>query len=338
MFTCIFEKKRMKIWRVMTAASLFLVSPSVVEGSEPLFENHCTTLEVAKTPLSKNAVDVVLKQDEFLKITENQCFSDIWETRNIAERHLADFGYENRLCYSKVNSDMSATWQLVSYSSPPWYLDNSLFRKISSVWQQANVLFRTAFPSKPLSEVDAMKTRLFWKISDPQAGSEEKKTGTGALTNENVIQRQIIYPKSSDASNKILLLYNYAPLRTGGEQMHFLLVPNPKSPAKNFLELDREQYMEVLALSKKVALWAEKEFGHGITIHFFDKTGEVAGQTQPLYHAHLILVAEKKEEIWGRLSMFFRMIVPPSPLSESELERRVTHYRSSLGAFISHQD
>lgn len=323
----------------MAATLLSLASPLSAKESQALFENHCTTLELAKAPLSRNAVDITLKQAGSIENTTDQDLSDIWETRQIAERHLEDFGYKNRLCYSKLKVDSLTTWQLVSYSSPPWFLDNFLFRKIYSVWQQASVLFRTAFPSAHLLESEALKARLFWKISDQQvAKNEERKTGTGALSNADVIQKQIVYPITSDTDDEIFILYNYAPLQTKGEQLHFLLLPNPKKPAKNFLELDREQYIKVLSLGKKVALWAKKKFGHHLTIHFFDKTGEIAGQTQPLYHAHLIILKEDKENVWAKLAMFFRMLMPPRPLSDSELKHRVTHYKNSLGTFITEQD
>lgn len=325
---------------LMSSSMLLASNPANTESLLTLYENDCVRLEVAERPLAKNAVDITLKQPVPIGQIEEQCFGDIWDTRYIAEKHLANAGYENRLCYSKIKGDRPASWQVVSYSSLPWYLDNVVFRKIYSIWKQATVLYRTAFSASPLSEKEAGKVRSFWSIHGMQAGERgSRKTGTGALTKSDVIQKQLVHPLNpSSEDNDILLLYNYAPLRTGGEQMHFLLVPNPSKPAKNFLELDREQYVKVQNLTKKVSLWAEREFKGRATIHFFDKTGEIAGQTQPLYHAHLIIVTEEKEEIWGKLSMFLRMLIPSSPLPGNELKRRVTHYRKSLGNFIAHQD
>jgi diadenosine tetraphosphate (Ap4A) HIT family hydrolase len=283
--------------------------------------------------LASNAVEITLQRPVAIGQIEERSFADIWKARYIAEQHLSTLGYENRLCYSKTKKDSLLSWQVVAYPSLPLYLDNTVFRKIYSVWKQTAVLFRTVFPSSPLSEEDAENARSFWTLSEPRAqayGSE--KSGSGALTKDDVIQKQLVYPDSvSDA--RVLILYNYAPLRTGEEQIHFLLVPNPTQPAKNFMELDKEQYVEVLALTKRVAQWAEKEFGGRATVHFFDKTGEIAGQTQPLYHAHLIIVAGEEEELWGKLSMFLRMLSPPRPLPADELARRVQHYRESLRAF-----
>jgi diadenosine tetraphosphate (Ap4A) HIT family hydrolase len=324
----------------MTAASLLAASSLVAEVTLPLYQNDCVRLEIARNPLSKNAVEISLKQQQSIGVLKEECFADVWKTRFIAEQHLADAGYENRLCYSKLTSDASPSWQVVGYSSLPWYLDNLLFSKIYSIWKQATVLFRTSFSSSVLSEKSVANASSFWQPLELLARSEgSDKNGTGALTRDDVIQKQLVHPASSSSDdNEIQILYNYAPLRTGGEQMHFLLVPQSSKPAKNFLELDEEQYINVLSLTQKVALWAEKEFGDHAVIHFLDKTGEIAGQTQPLYHAHLIIVTEEKEETWGKLAMFFKMLVPLRPLPGAELERRIRHYQNTLGSFLAHQD
>ncbi|SCA63146.1 hypothetical protein SCG7086_AL_00020 [Chlamydiales bacterium SCGC AG-110-P3] len=304
-----------------------------------LYQTNCTRLEIAENPLSNLAVNVSLKQRHLIDRLDDECLSNIWKTRFIAEQHLAKQGYENRLCYSKLRSKTPPSWQVVPYSSPPWYLDNILCKKIYSIWTQTTVLFRTIFPPSIPSDTDLEKTKFFWHSLIPEINySAENKSGEGALTNDNVINKQSVYPDiTSRNDSEILLLYNYAPLQTGGEQMHFLLVPNAKKPAKNFLELDKQQYLEVLSLTGKVAQWAEKNFNGQATIHFFDKTGEIAGQTQPLYHAHLIIVTQEKEEKWGKLAMFFRMLLPSRPLPSKELEQRVTHYKASLGQFLAHQ-
>jgi len=296
-----------------------------------LYETAYTQLTVSQNPLSKHSVNITLKQS-----FDDKIFFDIWKTRFIAERHLANNGYENRLCYLKLENNIPLTWHLTSYESIPRYLNNILFRKIYSIWVQAKVLFRTVFPSLTFFFAnDLKKEKLFWKsLISKRDDKLDKKTGKGPLTEDNVIQKQIIYPSSSFNDSQIFVLYNYAPLQTGREQMHFLLVPNPNRPAKNFLELDNEQYIEILLLTKKINLWAMKEFKQKAIIHFLDKTGEIAGQTQPIYHAHLVIITQKKEEIWGKISMFFRMLFPTRPLPDKELNKRVEYYRNTLGAFL----
>ena len=297
-------------------------------------------LEMAQSPLSSGAIEISPDHSSSFNQLEKKSFELLWKTRFEAERHLAGSGNKNRLCYSKLKSDSSPKWQLVTYSSLPWFLDNFILRKIYSIWKQAVVLFRTSFPASAPSEKEMKKMREFWQTPAKQQGEEGviEKSGSGALIIKGVVKKQLVYPETpSEDKNEIRLLYNYIPLRTGGEQMHFLLVPTPSNPARNFLELDKEQYVEVLSLTQKVAFWARKQFGEDATIHFFDKTGKIAGQTQPLYHAHLIIVKEDKEEVWGKLAMFFRMLVPTWPLSDDELKKRVTHYRGTLGRYLASQ-
>lgn len=321
------------LWGYMTTLTASVASYSI----SPLYQNNSTKIEIARNPLSIRAVDISLQRHSLLSELNEENLSDIWKARQIVETHVQEAGYSHRLCYAKLEPNASPVWQVTAYSNLPSYLDNWVTRKIYGIWLQAKVLFRTIFPASRMSEGFLARESSFWNsLNTTVSNSVSQKNGRGALTNAEVIHKQIVFPNSLPANdNEILLLYNYAPLRTGGEQMHFLLVPNPAKPAKNFLELDEEQYTHVLALAQKVALWADNEFEEEVVVHFFDKTGEIAGQTQPLFHAHLIVVKKGSEEIWGRIAMFFRMFFPVSPLSQEELAKRVHHYKSSLGGFLA---
>lgn len=302
-----------------------------------LYRNGSAQMEVAQHPLSIRAVDILLQEQQTFRQLNEDNFSDIWKIRYIADTYLAEAGYKNRLCYSKFEAERSPTWQVAAYSSLPGYIDNWITRKMYSIFQQTKVLFRTFFPTDKQPETALKNERAFWSLLEKEIEyTNGQNNGRGALTKEEVIHKQIVFPPTlSCEDSEILLLYNYAPLRTGGEQMHFLLIPNPAKPAENFLELDKQQYINVLSLARKVTLWAEEVFEGQAIVHFFDKTGEIAGQTQPLFHAHLIIVKKGKEETWGRIAMFLRMFMPPSPLPSDELEKRVSHYRDTLGKFLA---
>ncbi|MBN4067055.1 hypothetical protein JYU14_03125, partial [Simkania negevensis] len=302
-------------------------------------ENTDVKLQLSLAPLSYGAVDIVLCDNFSIENVDEQHFSAIWAIRSVAKEHFAKKGYTGFLCYSKILFNKPLELQIVPYSSLPWYLNNSIVRKIYSVWKQAQVLYRTTFPASPPSEKDLREQMVFWTGLNRFLQKTKEKSGSGALTQENVIRNQLIYTqRSQESQDNISLLYNYAPVNTGGEQMHFLLVPSPEKPAKNFLELEESQYTATLTLAKKVAMWAKKEFGDRTVIHFFDKTGEIAGQTQPLYHAHLIIIKKEEEETWGKISMFLRMLIPPSPLPFKELEERVSHYQETLGLFLRKEE
>ena len=312
---------------------------STLSASSILYENRSAQMEVAQHPLSIRAVDILLQSQQSCRQLDESNFSDIWRIRYIAETYLAEAGYKNRLCYSKFEAELSPTWQVAAYSNLPEYIDNWITRKVYSIFQQSKVLFRTFFPTDKQSEAAFEKECAFWSDLDTAIEhTNGQNNGRGALTKREVIHKQMVFPETlspEDENSEILLLYNYAPLRTGGEQLHFLLIPNPTKPAENFLELDEQQYINVLSLAKKVTLWAEEVFEGQAVVHFFDKTGEIAGQTQPLFHAHLIIVKKGKEEVWGKVAMFLRMFMPPSPLSSKELEHRVSHYKDGLGKFLA---
>ncbi len=308
------------------------------ESSLLLYQKDAVQLNIARHPLLDRSVEIYLSDQSSLEHLNDSDFGRIWETRRLAEAHLSTSGNKNRLCYAKLEADKSPVWQITPYDSLPAYLDNPIFGKIYSIFKQAAVLFRTLFPAAEPSGEKLERVRTFWANLQPEQDiSIEEKNGRGPLTEESVIERQIVYPASKD-DHEILLLYNYAPLRTGEEQMHFLLTPSPANPAENFLELDSEQYIRVLTLSQRVAQWVKEEFGSGAVVYFFDKTGKIAGQTQPLYHAHLIIVNSRREEFWGRITLFFRMLVPARPLPSAELERRVFDYRKRLGIFLAQTD
>ncbi|MFT4553338.1 MAG: diadenosine tetraphosphate (Ap4A) HIT family hydrolase [Chlamydiales bacterium] len=313
--------------------------PVAVESRSPIYENEWARLDFPKSPLRTTAVEISLKhelspdQEE-----EEEHLRGLWEIRYLAEKHFAERGILNRLCYSKFEAGQTPKWQVVPYPSLSGYFDNGVLRNIYSLWNQTAVLFRTIFPAKEVSTKDRARIKTLWDKSKPKVISQVvEQTGTGALNREDVIERQIIYPSSMKEENDILLLYNYAPLYSGGRQMHFLLVPNPSSPAKNFLELEEKQYVEVLSLANKIAIWAQENFPKGTTVHFFDKTGVMAGQSEPLYHAHVVIIEDESEEIWGKLSMFFRMLLPRSPIANKILEKRVSYYRETLGTFLDEQ-
>jgi|GEM_PF-3868460 len=315
---------------------MLLCTSLAVQQRGIFYQYRSAQMEVAQHPLSIRAVDISLTLRKMLRGCDKENFFDIWAMRRFVDSSLAKEGYTNRLCYAKLEADQSPVWQVTAYPNLPAWANYWVIKKIYSVFQQTKVLFRTFFPATKLSDTAFEKERIFWSLQECELQSTNGQYhGKGALTQKEVIDKQIIYPNVlTSEESEILLLYNYAPLRTGGEQMHFLLIPNPSHPAEHFLELNSEQYTQVLALAKKVTLWANETFQGQVVVHFFDKTGEMAGQTQPLYHAHLIIVKKGEEELWGRLAMFFRMFFPPSPLASDELEKRVTHYRDTLGKSI----
>ncbi len=238
-----------------------------------------------------------------------------WNLRHQAELYLEKQGYTNHLCYWKMDTN---SWQLVPFNEPAPYLDIPILRTLDRFFKQAKVVYHSTF--SPVTDA----TSDFWSEFKPQGISQEssKYSGQGPLIDPVIVERQCVY-----SGKYINMLYNYAPLKTGGEEIHFLLVPKKEQPARNFLELSSNQYLELVEIAKQVQNWASEQ---GALSYFFDKTGVLAGQTQPLYHAHLIVLKADQEEFWGRLNLLLRMIWPPSALNDAELARRVKYYQNLM--------
>ncbi|MGA8164101.1 MAG: HIT domain-containing protein [Waddliaceae bacterium] len=322
---------------IMTAYSA--TASAAAGAAPPIYEYGPVQLEVARHPLSSRAVDIDLQQPRPLHELDETVFSALWKTRRAAENHFRKAGYDNFLCYAKLKNDEPPKWQVVPYSSSlPWYLDNALCRKIYSIVMQAQVLWRTMFPVHQSEEARREEKREFWhSLSDETERSGGAKRGSGALTQKNVIRRQIVYPDSlSSDDNGILVLCNYAPVRTGEKPWHYLLIPNPDRPAKDFSELDEQEYIKVMRHAQGIAMWAKQHFGEEASVHLYDKTGKIAGQTEPVYHAHAIITQNDPEEGWGKASMLFRLFFLPSrKLPPDELAQTVADSKEAIGAFLS---
>ena len=86
---------------------------------------------------------------------------------------------------------------------------------------------------------------------------------------------------------------------------------------------------------KKICAYYAKN-GYEIAYQYH-KTGKLAGQTVAHWHEHLVFVLPSYD-LWGKLTVFFRMIVPPTPLSKEELETRVKRLQNELSVIDgSHQ-
>jgi len=260
-------------------------------------------------------------------------FRTLYKTRKIAENYFDFKHFSNRLCYFSLKKEQLTLYQLVPYHTPVWFLNLFIFRKIYSVWQQTQVLYHTFFPIKQTqSRTKGIDIGQHPELTLIQ--TSKLKTGSGALCDSQVIKSQLIYPEKQLENAPMLVLYNYAPLKAGKNQLHFLIIPNPNQPAKDFTELEEEQFIHMMQLIQKIETWAQQKFDGKAMIHVFDKKGQFAGQTQPLYHAHVVIVDKKSEEFFGKINMLFRMLLPQTPLSKKELEKRVTLLKKTLGDYI----
>ena len=113
--------------------------------------------------------------------------------------------------------------------------------------------------SDPAPLASAQRERLACVWQGLNLDTHTAKTGGGALVDGAVICRQLVAKTAA-----INVLYNYRPIETGeGVSLHFLLVPKPDRPAKDFSELELDQYQEVLSGRENTDLGKSKVQGAG---------------------------------------------------------------------------
>lgn len=299
---------------------LLIATTTFLHSTTPFFSERDVHLEAPQNPLTPYAAEIV-SHSPLSTLTTEQC-REIWKARRVAEQHLNESALDQRLHYGKLSHQHALRLQLAAYSPIPSFMDQVVLRKIYAVWMQSRVLWHLLFSS---SLYEPREHASFWEGLSEDSGRNYPPSGGGALISEQVIETQRVYEGQA-----VRVLYNYAPLK----EMHFLVAPKSEHPARDFMELEEAQYVEVLTLTKKIADWAAERFGDEARLHFFDKKGVIAGQTQPLYHAHIIITTSAEEEWWGKVKMFFRMLLPARPLSVERLRERVTFYQNSLGNFL----
>ncbi|MCP5505878.1 MAG: HIT domain-containing protein [Chlamydiales bacterium] len=124
-------------------------------------------------------------------------------------------------------------------------------------------------------------------------------------------------------SERVQVLYPDNPI----VERHFLFAT--KAHRDSFKDMTKEEFVEVMALAKRVGnLFEGKKV-------YLCKTGFDAGQTVPHFHLHLMIETDKTEGIWGRLKVAKNILFNMIPLMNSRLQgeallQRVTQYRGVL--------
>jgi diadenosine tetraphosphate (Ap4A) HIT family hydrolase len=280
-------------------------------------------LGISKQPLAHHALEIQGPNIEELTLKD---IKTIYVVRQMVNFLFRTKGFENSLCYFKMEFGQPLKMHLVPYPSLPQRWDYAFLRFLYRFFLQSAVLLHTIYPPKTLSASQIEDEKKFWGniVVNTNTGNITK-TGSCQLLQTSTIQTQEIL-----RTDHAICLYNYAPLEVGEHGMHLLIIPHPGKPAAHFLEMDEEQYVDVLESAKKLSKWANVYFKEkNLQIHCYDKSGSLAGQTQNVFHLHWILV-EKEDTLTGKLKLFLRMIIPPRPLSTQALQERITKYKNII--------
>lgn len=219
-------------------------------------------------------------------------------------------GINDYLIYGKESDDFSL--EIVPYEKKGWRF-----------WKQFKVLWKITFGGSSLPYIERLKIakdfaknkELFSAPSTEQIESVKSISAKNdAFCNPEVIKKQAVFE-----GKHVNVLYNYAPIAIGEGKLHFLIVP--KKHHVTFSELTKEEYLESADLEQKLIKFYLGKGYH--TAYLFNKTGAEAGQTVPHWHEHLVFTATKTQEFFGRLIVLKNMLFGSSPLSKSELQKRV---------------
>ncbi len=247
-------------------------------------------ISIPQQRLASNSVLIERKGDS----NSSELFSMMQKVVRLWEKQ----GISNYLVYK---SSQETGWEMVPYSGNP----ASTWDKIRAFGRQFLVLSRVTFGRAEFSaQVSEKPTPLVATV---------QKVAQDAFCTKSVIDSQLIWE-----GKHICVLYNYAPI--GQEGLHYLLVP--KAHREKFTELNQDEFDEVQQFAGELI---DKYPGH--LCYRYHKTGLLAGQTVPHFHEHVVFI-RPQHDLKGKLSVFYRMVMPPTPLSSVELNKRVTDLRA----------
>ncbi|MFI5343667.1 MAG: HIT family protein [Chlamydiales bacterium] len=306
---------------------------SSVKNEVVIHEGRTMRIIVPDSPLTSGSVKIVPKSD-------HAHFSE-WDKPNIEESQeliqrivqvWKKNGVKGYLVYGK-ESDQSKSifsWEIVPYQECRWRW-----------WQQFKVLWRIIFGGSSLSQnekiiqaKDFKKELESLSASQPEQIKAIDKVGNDLFCKESTIARQQVFEGKT-----IRILYDHAPLAIGEGQPHFLLLP--KRHRKHITDLTPEEYLESNELEQQlICHYKDKGFHTAYLFekNDFDENEPFAGQSVFHRHRHLVFIASKTQDLFGKLMVLKRMSIGSSRLSEDELKKRVQSLRSELSKVLKVKD
>lgn len=287
-------------------------------------EYQSICIKIPENPLANKSLQMTTHQnhpyvdwayeDRFNVFASLQKTVAVWREKGIADQYLV-YGKQ------KLENDTTFNWEIVPYYKPSTI--------IGRIWQQFLVLWRIMFGGVKLSETQRQKQLEEYKISfkefSPSLHGQAEKVSE--VVNDAFCKPEVINRQSVLEGRSINVLYNYAPIGFGGERLHFLVVP--KVHKAKFSELSEEEYLEATELTQKLITHFSQTRPIQ-DVYLFHKTGVDAGQTVPHWHMHMILISNKTQGFFGKLTVLKNMLMGSSPMKDNDLKEKVGSLRSEL--------
>ncbi len=270
---------------------------SMVSSVDCIDEGTDWKISIPQTALSSNSLLIERKGEA----NSQELFAMMQKVARFWEKH----GIYNYLVY---RSSGDPGWEMV----PTFGNQSSFWDRIRAFAHQLQVVTRATYGRQQFSQKDRLGTVAASPNSHTLSGSS-----IDAFCKKEVIESQRIWE-----GRHIQVLYNYAPI--GKEGLHYLLVT--KAHREKLTELTQDEFDEV----QKFADALIKHYPEHV-YYRYSKTGSLAGQTVPHFHEHVVFVRPEHDFI-GKLSVFYRMVKPPTPLRPKELKNRVKVLQAQLTA------
>jgi len=287
------------------------------QSQEPLIDKKAVVhaqetmkIVVPDRPLAFGSVQIepILDSIRFKDLTHDHLVESYALLQTIV-RCWRDAGITDYFLYSKFPDDQSP----FACEAVPYPKNGSLF------WKQFKVWWNVTFEGSKISDTKkAQIVRDFQSkeiYSDSQIEENENETGNDVFCKNGVIEKQGVYE-----GEQINVLFDHAPL---GE-WHLLLVP--KAHRRDFGDLRKSEYVEILATAQQIASLFSKA-GYPLSYLFSNN-----GRTQSVKHCHfhLVILASEKQECMGKFQELKKIIIGSSRLSDDKLQERVEASKEKL--------
>ena len=231
--------------------------------------------------------------------------SELYKMMQKVAQYWESSGLVNYLVYK---SSVDISWEMV----PTEGQQTSLWDRIRSYFQQFIIIARVTFGRYLVTDTE--KRHLFTKYEALTSfEAQETAATTHQVTVDAFCKKQVIDSQLVWEGKQIRVLYNYAPI--GSEGLHFLVVPIAHK--ERLTQLSEEEFVEM----QTIATTLIRQYPQHLCYRY-SKTGSLAGQTVPHFHEHIVFL-QPQDDLWGKLSVFFRMILPSTPLNAVDLAKRV---------------
>ncbi|MGM0439816.1 MAG: HIT family protein [Chlamydiota bacterium] len=236
----------------------------------------------------------------------------IWEDHGIADQY-AIYGQQ------RLGENKAFSWEIVPYSEP----SNDLIGKWKVFW----VLCKNMFGAPKVPAAIRQQFRdiyhLWWAEKGPISPSEvDEPSSDDVFCKPAVIDGDAVIK-----GEHINIVWNYKPIGSQQEKLHFLLVP--KKHRSTPLDISEEEYSEAMMFAYKLVDYFS-EHRDLQEVFFVNNTGKASGQSVPHWHMHLIFLDVDTATVAGKLEVIKGRTFRSPPMEKEAIAEKVAALHHEL--------